>query len=334
MAFEEFDDLEPESSTGTTTQDAATTPEGGTAPADSSTATDGTVPDASALSIVRDVVGTRTDGAAASSADGSEGGTPADGAATPTPADPDDFSDVPFHKHPRFQEVVRERKAFKQDAERYQNVQTFLDNHGLSADEAADGLVIMALMKTEPVAAWQKLRPLVQKLLVAAGEVLPDDLQARVDSKELTLEAATEVSRSRATVQSVTTKTTFEQQRRERQEQQTVATTLHTTAQDWVTDRQTKDPNFEAKSPLLQREIAFLQSQEGKPDTPEGVRAQLLKAYEAVNKTFKPPAPAAKPVTQTRPAVRPVVGGTVSGTAPTEPKNTLDIVRANRRRSA
>jgi hypothetical protein len=38
-----------------------------------------------------------------------------------------------------------------------------------------------------------------------------------------------------------------------------------------------KDPNFAAKEPLLMREVAFLQQQEGKPKDKAGVLAQLKK---------------------------------------------------------
>lgn len=341
---DDMDDLELDPSTSETTLDDAADPQGDAAAANSSDANDETS-EATALSIVRDVVGDRAAGAAdaASSADGSGGeGPDADGQTSER--DAEDYSDVPFNKHPRFQQVVKERREFKVDAERYQNVQNFLDDNGLSAEEAADGLVIMALMKTEPVKAWQQLRPMVQKLLVAAGEVLPEDLAARVEKGELTQDAAMEISRANAAVASVNAKTSFAQQRAQRKQEASQATELTSTAQTWVEDRQKKDPNFEAKSPLLQREIAFLQRQEGRPDTVEGVKDQLKRAYAAVNAAFKAPAPAPAPAARpaapaaqkpaAKPAIKPITGGTVSGNARQAPVLTLDIVRANRRQSA
>jgi hypothetical protein len=109
-----------------------------------------------------------------------------------------------------------------------------------------------------------------------------------------------------------------------------LATELATTAQSWEADRRVKDPNFAAKEPLLLREIAYLQQQEGKPKDKAGVLAQLQKAYEAVNKTFK--APAAQQQQQRRPAAKPVVSGQTNNgaAAPDKPRSTLDIVRANR----
>lgn len=280
------------------------------------------------LSVVRDVVDAARKTDAASPAEGTEAGSETGGTASTKEPDNENFSDVPFHKHPRFQEVIRQRNSFKEDATRYQNVQNFLDTHGLASDEAADGLTIMARAKTDPAGAWAQIKPWVQKLLVAAGEVLPADLSERVGKGELTQDAAFELSRSRAQIASGESRKTFEQQQREAGEQTKLAQSLVDTATAWEKDRTIKDPNFKAKQPLIMREVAFLQATEGKPKTIEGVAKQLKAAYDAVNKGFKAAAPA---VQQRRPAIKPVTGGTGTGTVREAPKSTLDIVRANRR---
>jgi hypothetical protein len=292
--------------------------------AESSVAQDATESDG-LLSVVRDVVDKDVEptAEAASSAEGSETGREA---GVPDSKEPDNenFSDVPFHKHPRFQQLLAQTKTFKADAERYQNVQGFLDQHGLQAAEAADALLVAGLAKTNPAQAWEQIRPWVQNLLRAAGEVLPDDLQSRVTNGEMSPEAAREVSRSRAQVQSYEARTAFDQQRAERSSLEAQARALVDTATAWETDRQTKDPNFAAKLPALQREIAWLHTSEGRPTSPQGVQDQLKRAYDAVNKTFVPPVPP-----QRRQALRPVVGGQQSAGASKPVMNsTLDIVRA------
>lgn len=282
-----------------------------------------------ALSIVRDVVNAKAeDAAAASPAAGEEVGQQADDADTGAAKETDDenYSDVPFNKHPRFQQLLRQSKAFKVDAERYNNVQTFIDTNGLSAEEAADGLIVFGLMKTNPAEAWQRMKPTIQKLLIAAGEVLPEDLQARVQKGEMSSEAAMEVSRSRATVQSVQATRSFEEQRAQQQQTQQAVQALSGAAEDWQADRQRKDPNFAAKMEPLMKEILFLQSREGKPNTPQGVTDQLNRAYKAlVPPAPRPAAPAPKA------AVRPIPAGQVAGNQRAEPNSVLDIVRANRR---
>lgn len=299
-----------------------------------SSAATGENQDADLLSVVRDVVDESRKDQTASPAEGEVDGQKT-GDTAPKEPDNEAFSDVPFHKHPRFQQLLRQRNGFKQDAERYNNVQTFLDNNGLSAEEAADGLILMSMMKTNPVEAWKRMKPTIQKLLVAAGEVLPDDLRQMVQEGKMDEAAALEVSRSRAGVASVQVQRSFEQQQRDRQTQRQSVQALGGAANDWEADRRKKDPNFDKKFVPLQKEILFLQQTEGRPNTPEGVRAQLDKAYAAVNASLKPAQPR-DPQTQRfagpkKPELKPVTGGQVAGNSRPAPNSTLDIVRANRR---
>jgi hypothetical protein len=74
------------------------------------------------------------------------------------------YSDVPFNKHPRFQELLAPaQQRSRSDAVRYNNVQNFLDTQGLSAEEAADMLVIGGLMKVNPLEAWKRMQPTLKQ---------------------------------------------------------------------------------------------------------------------------------------------------------------------------
>lgn len=313
------------------------------APAASSPAT-GETEDNDLLSVVRDVVdeSRKPEDQAASQAETEEEGQTAEQG-----EEDDDFSDVPFNKHPRFRKLLGKwhdaegrAKTAEQDAVRYRNVQNFMDQNGLVAEEAADLLVIGGLMKTNPAEAWKRMKPTVQKLLVAAGEVLDPELAARVQRGEINQAAALEISRSRATTQSMQRSQSFQEQRRQREAQQSAGQALQQAATDWEVDRRAKDPNFEAKLPLIEREVAYLQRSEGVPRDPAGVKAQLLKAYGNVNKSFRAPAPAtpttpAAPVAQKR-AITPVRGGAVAGGAKPEVNDTMDVLKnvMSKRRSA
>jgi len=297
------------------------------ASAESSAAEDVSKPEGEeTLSVVRDVVDGKSKPAAASSADGAEGGQQPGAKATKEPKEPDNenFTDVPFHKHPRFQEVVSKLKTAEIDAQRYRNVETFIDEQGLSGDEAAGLLQIGGLIKTNPAEAWKRMQPVVQKVLIAAGELLPDDLKQMVSEGKMTPESALEVSRSRAAVTSIEARTQFDQKRLETRQQADQRNAIQGTVSSWQTERKSRDPNFEAKMPALQREIAWLQAREGRPNTPEGVKAQLQKAYDAVSAAYTPPATARK-----KPAIRPITGGqAASGNARPEINDTLDVVQS------
>lgn len=314
--------LEPSVQAADVTEDTAAPAEVETGAADPSSAP-GEKPE-DMLSVVRDVVSTTEEPASPAKEDPEP---EPEGEADPEPKDDTDYTDVPFNKHPRFQQLLRKAKENEADAVRYRNVDTFLKQNHLDAEEAADGLRIMALAKSDPAKALSELKPFVQKLLVAAGEVLPDDLKARVQSGEMPAAAAQEVSRSRAQLE--IQRQAQEQAELRRQQEAAAAQTnaLRDTALSWASDRDAKDPAFQQKYPLLQREIAFLQRAEGLPVTPEGVRDQLNRAYAEVNKQARTVAQPARPARQ---PIRPVVGGAAPGTHNPEPKSMIEAIRAAR----
>lgn len=282
------------------------------------------VPDDDPYQIVKDVVAKRkpADPAASSATVEDQSAPRADRQPAKEP-DNEAFTDVPFNKHPRFQEVLRQRNDFKVNADRYNNVQNFIDTQGLSAEEAAEMLIVGGLMKVNPLEAWKRMQPTLKKLLVAAGEVLPDDLKALVTSQKMSPEAALEVSRSRAAMNAVEIQRSFDHQQAERRTLVEGRRLRVDAAQSWENDRRRRDPNFDQKLPDVMKEVVWLQSQEGVPDSPQGVQDQLRRAYETVNKTR----PAARAPAR-RPAMTPVNGGHVAGDARAAPKNTMEIIQA------
>lgn len=292
------------------------------AEAESSTAQDVSKPaEKDTLSIVRDVIGAEKPAEASSAEAEKDGQQPVD----QTREEPDsEYSDVPFNKHPRFKEVLSKLKTAETDAVRYKNVENFISEQGLGAEEAADLLRIGGLIKTDPVAAWQQVKPTIQKLLIAAGEVLPDDLKQRRDNGELTNEAALEISRQRAQIQSRDVRQQFETQQSQTRQSQELGQSILQTVNSWEADRRTRDPNFEAKMPLIQKEVTWLQATEGRPNTPLAVQAQLEKAYKNVSDTYRPPRQAAP-----KQAIRPIPSGQPAANVQTaKPKTTMDIIQA------
>lgn len=326
---DDIEDMDAESSTAPELDENAETTEVEATPAESSTATtDETEPDT--LSVVRDVVDARAseEAEAAPSAEGEEGT-----GAEETPAggeDNENFSDVPFHQHPRFKQLVNERNALRPAAANYRNVENFLGQVNISPAEAADAMEIAGLMKTDPQEAWKRLQPGLQTLLIAAGEVLTPDLEQMVESKAMTREAALEVSRSRAAVSASTKKTQFEQERGQRQQQTQQGQAIHDAAKTWEAGRMLKDPNFAAKAPLIRKKIEFLHSTGQVPTTAEGVTEQLRLVYGAVNRELGVAAAAqTRQQQQKKPALRPITGGQVAGNAAnaSAPKSTMDVIR-------
>ena len=235
------------------------------------------------------------------------------------PTDPNDYSDVPFHNHPRFKQLVTRAKQAEAGSKQFEQVQEFLAANSMTEDDAADALLIWAKMKTDPQAAWKELKPIVQKLLVEAGEVLPADLRQQVETRQITRDAAMEISRLRSQ-NGVTSKTLERQQvTADKQAQDVRVQQIKSEADRWEQTTRERDPDFEQLRDGILREIVFMQRTQGIPNTPSGVRQQLQEAYDAV-KTRVP--------AKARPAVRPVTGGRVAGGQPTAaPSSMLDIVR-------
>ena len=315
--------------TDNTVMDDAGDPQGSEKPASAepSTAKDvsNQVPDDDPYAIIKDAVEKRKPKPAASSATVEEDPAPKR-ERQPAYKEPDNeaFTDVPFNKHPRFQQLLDQRNSYKVNAERYNNVQDFLDNNGLSAEEAADLLIIGGLMKVNPIEAWKRMKPGIQRLLVAAGEIMPDDLKALVQQQKMTPEAAIEVSRARAASTSVDIQRSFDQQQADRRIANEQAGLRHSAAASWEADRRRRDPNFDAKLPAIRNQVKILLYDEGIPDTPQGVQDQLRRAYEEVNKTMPQ---LRSPVR--RPAITPVNGsGQGAADARPAPKNTMEIIQA------
>ena len=329
---DEIEDMEVESSTAS--EDAVSNEVDETvvaAPAESSAATDETEVDT--LSIVRDVVGeTQAEAEAAPSAEGEE--EQAQGEGEGSPKEPsDDYSDVPFNQHPRFKQLITERNALRSDAGEYRKVTAFMDANALTAEEAANGITIMGLAKLNPKEAFKQIAPWFRQVCIAAGEILPDDLAARVTKGELTKEAAFEISRLQADQKAGTVRQEFEQKRGQRTQQMESVNAVRGAAEQWEADRQLKDPNFAAKLPRIQEKLAFLHATGQRPTTPEGVREQLKLVYAAVNREAGAAAAAVTRSQPRKPAIAPVRAAQVAGNARPEPKSTLEIIRAARQRA-
>lgn len=126
---------------------------------------------------------------------------------------------LPFHKHPRWQEMKEANRAlrndvkalteartalegqiqtFKEGHEQFQSVVRYMEASNLTSEEVNTGFEIMRLMKNDPEKALAALMPYVGQLQTVTGQVLPAELKAQVEQGVITEEAALELSRSRS----------------------------------------------------------------------------------------------------------------------------------------
>lgn len=281
-------------------------------------------------SVVRDAVRKTTEGDAASPAgqdkESDQSAEVSKSEQEPKEQDNESFSDVPFHKHPRFKELVAQRDQYREGARQFEQVTSFLETQGITPEEAADMLVLRSLMKHDPQKAWAQLRPMVQQLLIDAGEVLPADLQQRVQKGEMTREAAIEFSRLRAQQTTTQKQATFRQEMEQRDAEARRVSEIRASITDWERETMARDPDFSAKTEALQKEVLWLQRVHGVPKTAADARKQAQTAYENVTKQLTSAVRA-----QQKPQQRPVTGGRVaSGQPSAPPKSILEIVQRAR----
>jgi len=284
-------------------------------PADSSAAdkSDANEAPATLLSVVQSAVETKADEAPAGSSDAEGEGkaaVAADGEAKPEgEAAPEGEADaeVPFHNHPRWKQLKAERDTFKEDAESYQGIQNFMQANGLNGDEVAEGYEIMALLKRGDreslTKALEWFEPRVEFLREQIGAVIPDDIQARIESGELDEATGAELAQARATAK---LSERAETERAKREEAAAAATTAETTAVDmakavqaWEDTTKAADPDYAKKAELvITMSRSIIQERGGKYPANEQEAVDLAKAaYDRVNDTFSLLIPKPKAVT-------------------------------------
>ncbi|WP_068314953.1 hypothetical protein [Polycladidibacter hongkongensis] len=282
---------------------------------------------------IDDVVRARADQADASPA---EAKTESVDAETEEPedvsADPADWESEPFHKHPRFkklignlQELRRYREETSHKVSGFEKLTGYMEENGLSESDVASGIEIMALMKLDPVEAWERLRPTLTSLATAAGEVLPEDLKGQVRSGAMSNEVAFQISRSRARENAMKVRSRHSQHIQQNRVAEEAKRKVVSAAGHWEEKWLRSDPDAEHKRQMLHGEVLLLHKEEGSPSNPEQVRAQLDKALQRVNKRVAQFSKSRKPV------INPVTGGVsapASSRKPIETMETIDIVRS------
>ena len=238
---------------------------------------------------------------------------------TDTSVAEDDDENVPFNSHPRFRKLLDERNAFKEKGEKFDVMQNYLTENNLSGDEAAKGLEIMALMKNDPMAALNALKPYVQTLSEAAGIQLPQDIQARVNDGYLDEDAARELSVARAEAKRSNARADAMAESRQRDQQLEYVERLKDTANAWEAKTRESDPDFDLKHDLIDARIRALVNEHGYAKTPDQVLSLANQAYAEVNERFSAKFGNHRPM-------KTASGGKLGGSPQAEPKSLAEAI--------
>lgn len=162
----------------------------------------------------------------------------------------------------RIQHLLQERHdweekatAASEKAERFDQIVGFAEAHRLSNEDVAATFEIAALMKNEPDKAYEKVLPIFLHLSQLTGNVLPPEVQEKVNLGYLPEQDARELVRLK-------TQTALSEHRfaeRERQSaaaqaaasQQTLVTECTNATAEWESKRSANDPDWSSKKDLV-----------------------------------------------------------------------------------
>lgn len=263
------------------------------------------------------------------SADGDKANPDAEAEADANPDEP-----PPFHKHPRWRQMVQQREKLSREvealqprAQRMQDIETYMERNDLSPEDVRQGFAIMAALRQDPAEAWKLMEPIVRSVRTFLGDELPDDLREKVDTGLVDEDTAREVAQRRH-------QQSFQQERQRRQaERQTHEQVTAQTVQAeqarvsavdaWVQAKQA-EPDFAAIVPFVEGETLRMQARwraEGKSfDAPEQAVALMNQVWSDLVTRLKPQ----------RRAIRSTAAAPPSPTAATgaRPATLTDALRA------
>jgi hypothetical protein len=233
--------------------------------------------------------------------------------------------DVPFHKHPRWQEklkVERELRqqvdTFKASHEQFEQIQGFMRSNALEAQEVANGFEIMALMRRDPEAAFQRLQPYLQQLEMVTGRKLPEDLQKRVEDGVADEATAREAALLRIETQRRHAAEQSTNQVLAQQTQVQAIQTIQSAVSVVERELQSGDPDYARKQPFVMDRVRAL-ILEQQPRTPEEATAIVRQAHSEISDRLKP-------MIQRKPVSTATSGNSASG-GQAAPKSFAEAVR-------
>jgi hypothetical protein len=208
-------------------------------------------------------------------------------------------SKLDFNKHPRFQELIKEKNSYKTEidslkpmAQRAQALDQYCQQNGVNEQQIARALQYYALLNSDPMKAFDMIRADYQQLATFAGELLPPDLQAKVAAGTLEPEMAKELAQNRARQQHTQWRGT---QQGVNQQQQNMAA-VDATINIWAQQKQSIDPDLKPGSPVwkyLDAQIRNARTAQANL-TPQQVPQLVESLYKEAKEMFKSLAPKPK----------------------------------------
>lgn len=232
------------------------------------------------------------------------------------------------------QRLTERLEAVSPAAEQMENLQNFMQERGLTPQNVSELMVVGGLaMSDDPKdlrAALTRAKQFVSQIETALGDVMPEDLQKKVDEGLMDVDSAKEVAQARAAqnlanykTQKVEQRATQTQSQSQQEAQAAQAQVVHTTISDWQRQKFSTDPDYPRKAELLQKEITLRVQAEGGRVLDKNKALKIAEeAYAEVNRLFKSLSP-----TTTPPAKRMMQSKAAPGNLASRPNSPLEAAR-------
>lgn len=238
-------------------------------------------------------------------------------------AEEEENAKLPFHNHPRFKKVIKERKEAKEqlelarkDQEEYRKITTFLEANNLTADEAAQGFQIMAMMKSSPMDAIKALEPYMSSLKEATGQTLSEEIREKVDQGYMDEDVGKELSMARAENERLKKLNESQSQQKDLEQQRQNINQLATAVTDWENKIAQTDPDYSRIEKEVNDRVRVKVMEAGRPQTQEQALKIAQEAYDEVKGRH----------VSTKTPIKATQGGKLGGTPMPEPKSLMDVV--------
>jgi len=162
-----------------------------------------------------------------------------------------DDSKLPFGKHPRFQELVREKNEVKTKlaeltpiAERMRMIEEYCVKNNIDATSYDQALRLAGMIRTNPEGALQQLEEVVASLRVTTGAALPADLQTQVDNDVMTEASAQALAKERIS----RARAEYQLQQTQQQQMQRFQQEVKSSLDSWTAQKSKTDLAFKPKA--------------------------------------------------------------------------------------
>lgn len=211
-------------------------------------------------------------------------------------------ADLPFHKHPRFQAILKERndsraelEQLKPFAEQAQSLHHFCETNNITQEDFEGALELMRLAKNEPQAFQTKMQEMLDGMSYAAGSKLPPDLAEEVEAGTLSEARAKEIAQLRVQKDAERQSNAQRAQQAQRRAQEAITAALNT----WEKQLVKTDPDYRTRQSLVidRLKSLALEKPPRNPDEAIALAKQADADVRAYSAKFKPRArPTGKPL--------------------------------------